>query len=103
MLARQLEAGFEGETTQPTPVQNDRSFEEWLDDLSAGECSWETLYRGVRDTVVANPDSGWELVALVDQYFRRHKISADEFQALNGNVQALLMRRHQVVEPRVAA
>jgi hypothetical protein len=102
MLARQLEAGFEGETTQPTPVQNDRSFEQWLDDLSAGECSWETLFRGVRDTVVANPDSGWELVALVDQYFRRHKISADEFQALNGNVQALLMRRHQVAEPRVA-
>jgi serine/threonine protein kinase len=102
MLAVPLEAGFEGETTQPTPVESNRSFEEWLDDLSAGECSWETLFRGVRNSVVGNPDSGWTLLSLVDQYFRRHKISADEFQGLNGQVQALLIRRPQVAEPKIS-
>jgi serine/threonine protein kinase len=102
MLAMQREAGFEGEVTQPTPVENDRSIEEWLDDLSAGECSWESLFRGVRSSLIANPDSGWSLLALVDQYFRRHKISADEFQGLNAQVQALLIRRPQSAEPRIA-
>jgi hypothetical protein len=102
MLAMQREAGFEGDITQPTAVENDRSFEQWLDDLSAGECSWETLFRGVRNSVMGNPDSGWTLLSLVDQYFRRHKISADEFQGLNGQVQALLIRRPQIAEPHIA-
>jgi serine/threonine protein kinase len=97
MLAMQLEA--EEEITQPTPLGTDRSFEEWLDDLSAGECSWETLFRGVRNSLMGQPDSGWALLALVDQYFRRHKISADEFRGLNENVQALLIRRPRSPEP----
>jgi len=89
MLARQLEP--EAETTQPAPIVQGRSFEEWLDDLSVGECTWGAVFHGVRDSLIANPDAGWELLALVDQYFRRHKISAEDFHSLNGHVQALLI------------
>jgi serine/threonine protein kinase len=89
MLAMELEP--EHENTQPTPSGKTRTFEEWLDQLSAGECGWETVFRGVLDSLTTNPESGWELVALVDQYYRRHRISVEDFQGLNTQVKTLLM------------
>ncbi|HEY1899955.1 MAG TPA: protein kinase [Steroidobacteraceae bacterium] len=99
MLAMQLDA--EGEITQPTAAGNTRSFEEWLDELAAGECGWETVFRGVADSLTTNADAGWELLALVDQYYRRHRISAEDFHGLNTHVQALLLgsARPVQVEP----
>jgi hypothetical protein len=89
MLAMQLQR--EAETTQPTAVTSNRSFSEWLEDLAAGTCHWEVVLRGVLPAVNANPDSGWELLALVDQSYRLHRISEDQFRGLNSNLQALLL------------
>ena len=88
MLAMQLQP--EAETTQPTPVAT-QSFSEWLEDLAAGECGWETMFRGVLPVVNANPDAGWELLALVDQHYRLHRITEDDFHALNSSLQAVLL------------
>jgi serine/threonine protein kinase len=88
MLAVQLQP--EAETTQPTPVAT-QSFTEWLEDLAAGECGWETMFRGVLPGVTANPDTGWELLALVDQHYRLHRISEDDFHGLNSSLQAVLL------------
>jgi serine/threonine protein kinase len=88
MLAMQLQP--EAEITQPTPAVN-RSFPEWLEDLAAGECDWQTLLRGVLPAVNANPDSGWELLALVDQNYRLHRIGEDDFHGLNSSLQAVLL------------
>jgi len=91
MLAMQLQP--EAETTQPTPVAT-QSFSEWLEDLAAGECGWETMFRGVLPVVNANPDAGWELLALVDQHYRLHRITEDDFHALNSSLQAVLLDTH---------
>ena len=88
MLAMQLQP--EAETTQPTPVAT-QTFSEWLEDLAAGECGWETMFRGVLPGVSANPDTGWDLLALVDQHYRLHRISEEDFHALNSSLQALLL------------
>jgi serine/threonine protein kinase len=88
MLAMQLHP--EAETTQPTPLAN-QSFPVWLEDLAAGECDWETMFRGVLPAVNANPDSGWELLALVDQHYRLHRISEEDFHGLNSSLQAVLL------------
>ena len=88
MLAVQLQP--EAETTQPTAVAN-RSVTEWLDDLAAGECDWQTMFRGVLPAVNANPDDGWELLALVDQKYRLHRISEDDFHGLNSSLQGVLL------------
>jgi serine/threonine protein kinase len=92
MLAMQLHP--DGETTQPTAVTSNRSFAEWLEDLAAGECDWQVMFRGVAPAVTANPDSGWELLALVDQHYRLHRISEQDFQGLNSSLQALLLGPH---------
>ncbi len=66
----------------------------WAD----GKCDREALIQGVADTLDSSPDAGWELLALVDQYYRRHRIEAEDFRALNVRVQSLLMGAVQTAE-----
>jgi serine/threonine protein kinase len=85
-----LNFGAESETTQPVQRETDRSVTDWLDAFVAEECDRAVLLRGVADLLATNRDAGWELLSLVDQYFRRRKINAEDFHALNAQLQALL-------------
>ncbi len=80
----------ETETTQPVRREADRSVADWLDAFVAQECDRAVLLRGIADAVASNRDQGWELLALVDQYYRRKKISGDDFHALNAQLQIFL-------------
>jgi serine/threonine protein kinase len=84
-------ADIDNETTQPTQSGNTWTFEQWLEALAQGECDCETLIRGVGDSIDENPDACWELLALVDQYYRRHRITDADFHNLNLLGQALLL------------
>src|SRR3984885_10455343 len=81
----------ETETTQPTQRESERSVAEWLDELASGKCDRGVLLRGVADSLADSPDEGWELLGLVDQYYRRHRISLEDFNGLNAQLQALLI------------
>jgi len=81
----------ETETTQPTQSESELSVAEWLDALASGKCDRGVLLRGVADSVADSPDEGWELLGLVDQYYRRHRISLEDFNGLNAQLQALLL------------
>lgn len=89
----------DGETTLPTTGQNAWSFEQWLDALARGECDCETLIRGVGDSIDANPEACWELLALVDQYYRRQRIKESDFHNLNLLGQALLIESMPNADP----
>jgi len=80
----------DGETTQPVLREAERGVKDWLDAFAAQECDRAVLLRGVADLLTANRDAGWELLSLVDQYYRRRKISAEDFHALNAQLQTLL-------------
>jgi serine/threonine protein kinase len=85
-------------TTPPTQGHSGRTFAQWLDALADGECDQEDLIEGVHDEIDSNPDAGWELLALIDQYYRRHRIGAEDFRSLNVRVQAVLMGGVQTAE-----
>ena len=87
----------EAETTQPVLRESERSVADWLDALAAGECDRAILLRGVADLIGANPEEGWELLALVDQYYRRSKIGTEDFHGLNAQLRALLIGRPPAV------
>jgi serine/threonine protein kinase len=76
---------------EPATGEGQRPFSEWLDELSDGECDRETLIRGVHSAIDSNPDAGFELLALVDQYYRRHLIEEEDFRGLNLRVQSIVM------------
>ncbi len=72
-----------------------KSASEWLDALASGACDEDAFLAGVNGLVQKAPDSGWELLALLDQYFRRGKISAASFGYVKTHLQNVLMRGGQ--------
>jgi serine/threonine protein kinase len=92
-LQRVAEPDFmDGETTEPTHSDNSWTYEQWLEALASGECDCETVIRGVRESVADNPDACWGLLALVDQFYRLHRIKEADFHNLNLLGQALLLK-----------
>ena len=71
---------------------NTPSVKEWLDALSSGACDQEVFFSGVSGLLQDAPDAGWDLLALLDQYYRRGKISGAVFTAVNTRLRALVMR-----------
>src|ERR1700719_4623920 len=82
--------------TQPVIKQSshheeDRSAKEWLDALVSGECDLPAFLSGAGDLLHQTPDAGWDLLSLVDQYYRRGKISAELFGTVKAHLQGILV------------
>jgi serine/threonine protein kinase len=82
--------------TQPVVKQSrhhedDRSAKEWLDALASGACNLPAFLSGAGDLLRRAPDAGWDLLSLVDQYYRRGKISAELFGAVKAHLQGILV------------
>lgn len=58
----------------------------WVDALSANGCDQDGFVAGVGTLLSANPDAAWDVLALLDQYFRRGKLQALTFQAVKTRV-----------------
>ncbi|HXA36998.1 MAG TPA: protein kinase [Steroidobacteraceae bacterium] len=61
---------------------------EWLDALAAGTCTPEAFLAAMRGQFRGSGDQGWEVVSLLDQYYRRGKIKADVFQSLKSRLES---------------
>jgi len=78
---------------QPRHISDTRTAKDWLDALASGTCDQRTFLRGLGELLGRSTDSGWDMLALLDQYYRRGKIGADTFTSLKGHLQTLLMRK----------
>jgi serine/threonine protein kinase len=78
-------------TAQPRNGVEPLSANEWLDAFATGACDQETFVHAVGDIVEHAPEGGWELLGLIDQYYRRGKIDAAAFTALKTHLQNVLM------------
>lgn len=83
---------------QPRRAADTHTAIEWLDALSAGTCDRDTFLRGVNDILQRAPDAGWELLALLDQYYRRGRISDETFTHLNAHLQRALMGKNRAAD-----
>ena len=71
---------------------------DWLDALATGACDLETFLRGIAVILQRTPEAGWDLFALVDQYYRRGKISTFTFGTLKAHLQSLLVGGEQGID-----
>ena len=55
---------------------------DWLDALARGACDEDAFLRAVQPLTQKSSDAGWELLSLLDQYYRRGKIKPEEFRAI---------------------
>jgi hypothetical protein len=84
-------------TTPESPVNKRRpagdlgAAQQWLDALSIGSCDEATFLRAVQDLIRKAPDTGWDLLSLLDQYYRRGKLSLELFRTLKSQLESQLL------------
>jgi len=59
----------------------------WLDALSSGHCTPEAFLGAMRQRFHENVDGNWEVLSLLDQYYRRGKIKPEIFQTLKARLE----------------
>jgi hypothetical protein len=60
----------------------------WLDALSAGTSDEGTVVRVIQQITTGSPDESWEVVSLIDQYYRRGKLAPEVFKRLQSHFQS---------------
>ena len=78
--------------TTPVKAADPKTAKEWLDALCAGTCDQETYLRAVTELSRKTPDACWEVLSLLDQYYRRGKIAFELFQKLESHLQSVAVR-----------
>jgi hypothetical protein len=66
----------------PAPVTGEASVRAQLDALSKGEIDPNTFLSHVKERARSEPDYDWEVLSLLDQYYRRGKIELEVFRTL---------------------
>jgi hypothetical protein len=58
-----------------------------LDAFVSGECSPNAFVQELSALCEATPDSAWDVLSLIDQYYRRGKLSADLFRTVRYRIE----------------
>src|SRR5271166_2037519 len=82
-----MSAPIDPTAAQASRGANQRTVHEWLDSLSAGASDQSTFLAQVDDLLRTSADAAWEVLSLLDQYYRRGKIKTDLFHALKSHVE----------------
>jgi serine/threonine protein kinase len=67
----------------------------WLDALAGGICTTEAFLNAVHDQAQGDSDS-WEILSLLDQYYRRGKIKAELFHAVKSRLEGSALKSEEV-------
>jgi serine/threonine protein kinase len=59
----------------------------WLDALAGGLCTPEAFLNALREQAPGDSDKSWEVLSLLDQYYRRGKIKAEIFHTLKSQLE----------------
>jgi serine/threonine protein kinase len=62
-----------------------------LDAVSTGSCDQDSFLNGVDALVRSSEDEAWEVLSLLDQYYRRGKLQPEMFRSLKAHVDRLAL------------
>ena len=90
--------------TEPVRWQRPRSgsegaTQEWLDGLASGLCSPDEFLAAMREQFQQDRDGNWEVLSLLDQYYRRGRIKLDLFRALKSRLEDSALGREPNLAP----
>ena len=73
-----------------------------LDALVSGECTSDAFVQELSALCDATPDAAWEVLSLIDQYYRRGKLPADVFRTITYGIErhVLGVRDSDVIRER---
>jgi serine/threonine protein kinase len=82
-----MSVGTEPVRWQRPRMGGDGATQEWLDGLVSGLCSPDEFLAAMRERFQDDRDGTWEVLSLLDQYYRRGKIKLDLFRALKSRLE----------------
>src|ERR1700722_6901283 len=59
----------------------------WLDALASGICTPEEFLGAMNDQFHGERDANWEILSLLDQYYRRGKLKPELFRTLKSRLE----------------
>jgi serine/threonine protein kinase len=76
----------------------------WLDALAGGTCTPEAFLKALQEQAQGGSDESWEVLSLLDQYYRRGRIRAELFHTLKSHLEGLALNgdKPTVTPPTVA-
>ena len=74
----------------------------WLDALAGGICTPEAFLNAVREQSQGDSDESWEILSLLDQYYRRGRIQAELFHTLKSRLEDSALNSGQDARPRAS-
>jgi serine/threonine protein kinase len=63
-------------------VVNESAIKTWLDALAGGSCDASAFLHAMHDRFSTDPEGNWEVLSLLDQYYRRGRIDAETFKTI---------------------
>ena len=73
--------------------------QEWLDGLSSGLCSADEFLGAMREKFQGDREGNWEVLSLLDQYYRRGKIKSELFHVLKSRLEDSALGRESDPAP----
>lgn len=77
-----------GSIAKPRDYQ---SAQDWLEALSSKECDENEFVQAAQERIRKDSDTGWDLLSLLDQYYRRGKITIEVFRNVKLNLERTLL------------
>jgi len=75
----------------PVSALGKRSAREWLNALTSGDCDQGAFFRALKDLRKADPEVSWEVLAQLDQDYRRGKVNAALFNSIVLRIQSMAL------------
>jgi hypothetical protein len=74
-----------------SPPGKYQSAQDWLDALSSKACDEDEFVRASQELIRKDKDGGWDLLSLLDQYYRRGKITTAVFRNVKFDLERSLL------------
>ena len=74
-------------TRLPQPISSEETTLAWLDVLAGDICTPQAFLEAMREQFEGRKDQEWEVLALLDQYYRRGRIKAEVFHAIKSRLE----------------
>ena len=73
----------------------------WLDALAGGICTPEVFLTAMQEQFQGDREKSWEVLSLLDQYYRRGKIKAELFHTLKSRLEGAALGGDKDVAAKV--
>jgi hypothetical protein len=94
-----MSASTEQHVRQRRQADDALAAREWLDAFVSGACEQDAFLGAIDAQLRVEPDAAWEVLSLLDRYYRRGKISSEQFELFKSRFARQVLGAGKDVKP----